>query len=115
MAPQAQALQVTVGGAPPTAESLAVTAAAAPDDAQVQLAVGRAWELAGVPSLAAKQYDRATELAPELADAWAERARLSALVYGAARAAESQERYLALAPSGPRAARIAAVQAEKRP
>jgi tetratricopeptide (TPR) repeat protein len=116
IAPQAQALQLTIGGAPPTAESLNTAVAAAPDDAQVLLAVGRAWELAGVLPLAAKQYDRATELAPELADAWAERARLNALSYdGAARAAESRARYLALEPSGPRAARIAAVQAEKIP
>ncbi len=114
IAPQARALESTLGGVPPTADSLNTALAAAPDDAQVRLAVGQAWEAAGVPLEAAKHYDRATELAPELAVAWAERARVNALFYdGASRAAESRAQYLALEPSGPRAARIAALPAQR--
>jgi hypothetical protein len=71
-------------------------------DARAQLIAGLAWERAGVPMRAAQAYERATQLGPELAEGWRERARFHA-ADGSGRAKEAWGRYLALAPSGPQA------------
>lgn len=87
-------------------------------DAYAHLSLGRAYEQAGERALAAQHFDRAVVLGPELALAWYERGRFYEGVGrasdGTSRSAQSWHNYLALAPSGPRAVRVAGRVASSR-
>ena len=78
------------------------------DEVWTHISLGRAYEQAGNRVLAAQHFDRAVALGPEAAMAWYERGRF----YEDAgdplsRSSTSWHSYLALAPSGARADRVA--------
>ncbi len=78
------------------------------DDPYVHLSLARAYELAGERVLAAQHFDRAVALGPEIALAWYERGRFyEDAADPMSRSSRSWHSYLALAPSGPRAERVA--------
>ncbi len=87
-------------------------------DPYAHLSLARAYEQAGERVLASQHFDRAVTLGPELAQAWYERGRFyedaGPEADGTSRSAQSWHNYLALAPSGPNAARVASRVATTR-
>lgn len=85
------------------------------DDPYMHLSLARAYEQAGKRVLAAQHFDRAVALGPEVALAWYERGRFYEDASDPmSRSAQSWHSYLALAPSGPRAERVASRVATSR-
>lgn len=77
-------------------------------DPAAHVALGRAYEQAGNRALAAQHFDRAVVLGSETAMAWYERGRFyEDAGDGLSRSSQSWHSYLALAPSGARAERVA--------
>ena len=97
------------------AKASAALLACCSDDAAVHLSLARAYEQTGERALAAQHFDRAVSLGPELALAWYERGRFYEDAGDTlSRSAQSWHSYLALAPTGPRAERVAGRMAMSR-
>lgn len=85
------------------------------DDPYMHLSLARAYEQVGKRALAAQHFDRAVALGPEVALAWYERGRFYEDASDPmSRSTQSWHSYLALAPSGPRAERVASRVATSR-
>jgi len=104
--PRLIAMQALVVG-PPDGEPYVTDAlAAGAEDPAVHVFAGRYFEKADRKALAAQHFDRAAQLGPELGLAWYEKGRFYLDARdGFSRSGAAWRNFLALAPSGPRAAR----------
>ncbi len=105
LAPRLAAMRTLVPGGDPEQDAKAALAEG-PEDPAVHLFVARYYEASDKKALAAQHFDRAAQLGPELGLAWYEKGRFYLDARdGFSRSGAAWRNFLALAPSGPRAAR----------
>lgn len=104
--PRLIAMQALVVGPPDGDPYITDALSAAAEDPAVHVFAGRYFEKADRKALAAQHFDRAAQLGPEMGLAWYEKGRFYLDARdGFSRSGAAWRNFLALAPSGPRAAR----------